>query len=96
MQQIKWYFSIGIRVACFTRIGGKKMENNNWIPVSSGLFPDELENVQVTFIGYNDHVPHCEAFAYRNNKEWYWSLNASEVRVGITAWKKNCEPYNAE
>ena len=29
-------------------------------------------------------------------REWYWSLNASEVRVEITAWKKNCEPYNAE
>lgn len=26
------------------------MENNNWIPVSSGLFPDEQEDVQVTFI----------------------------------------------
>lgn len=72
------------------------MENNNWIPVSSGLFPDELENVQVTFIGYNDHVPHCEAFAYRNDEEWYWALDDSEVKVEITAWKKNCEPYKTK
>lgn len=47
------------------------MENNNWIPVSSGLFPDEQEDVQVTFIGYNDHVPYCVAFAYRKDEEWY-------------------------
>ena len=48
---------------CFIGIGGKRMENNNWIPVSSGLFPKDNEDVQVTFIGYNDHVLHCEAFA---------------------------------
>lgn len=23
------------------------MENNNWIPVSSGIFPDDMEDVQV-------------------------------------------------
>lgn len=72
------------------------MKNNNWIPNSSGIFPDNMEDVQVTFIGYNDHAPHSEAFAYRNNEEWYWSLNDCEVRVEITAWKKKCEPYKAE
>ena len=30
--------------------GGKRMKNNNWIPVSSGLLPDDMEDVQVTFI----------------------------------------------
>ena len=69
------------------------MENNNWIPVSSGIFPDDMEDVQVTFIGYNDHAPHCEAFAYRNDEKWYWSLDDCEVNVEITAWKKNCEPH---
>ena len=72
------------------------MENKNWIPVNSGIFPDDMEDVQVTFIGYNDHVPHCEAFAYRNEGKWYWSLDDCEVNVEITAWKKNCEPYKAE
>ena len=72
------------------------MKNNNWIPVSSGLFPEDEEDVQVTFIGYNDHAPHCEAFAYRNEGDWYWSLNDTEVKVEITAWKKNCEPYKVE
>lgn len=74
----------------------REMENNNWIPVSSGIFPDDMEDVQVTFIGYNDHAPHCEAFAYRNDEKWYWSLDDCEVKVGITAWKKKCEPYKAE
>lgn len=74
----------------------RETENNNWIPISSGLFPDELEDVQVTFIGYNDHVPHCEAFAYRNDEGWHWSCDDSEVKVEITAWKKSCEPYKAE
>ncbi len=45
------------------------MENNNWIPVSSGLFPEDEEDVQVTFIGYIDQAPHCEGFAYRNDEE---------------------------
>lgn len=74
----------------------REMENNNWIPVSSGIFPDDMKDVQVTFIGYNDHAPHCEAFAYRNDEKWYWSLDDCEVKVEITAWKKKCEPYKAE
>ena len=44
------------------------MENNNWIPVSSGIFPDDMEDVQVTFIGYNDHAPHCEALLIETMK----------------------------
>ena len=78
------------------RLEVRKMEHNNWIPISSGIFPDDMEDVQVTFIGYNDHAPHCEAFAYRNDEEWYWSLDDCEVRVEITAWKKKCEPYKTE
>ena len=72
------------------------MENNNWNPVSSGLFPDDEEDVQVTFIGYNDHAPHCEGFAYRNKGDWDWTLTDREVKVEITAWKKPCEPYKGE
>lgn len=69
------------------------MENNNWIPVSLGVYPDDNEYVQVTFIGYHDHAPHCEAFAYRCGGKWYWALDDEKVRVKITAWKYNCEPY---
>lgn len=65
---------------------------NNWIPVCNHL-PDEMEDVQVTFIGHNDGKPHCEAFAYRNGGKWFWSLHDEEVNVVITAWKTKCEPY---
>lgn len=30
------------------------------------------------------------------DEEWYWSLDDSEVKVEITAWKENCEPYKTE
>lgn len=57
------------------------MENNNWIPVSSGLFPEDEEDVQVTFIGYIDQAPHCEGFAYRNDEEHLnWDENIIKVR----------------
>lgn len=72
------------------------MENNNWIPVSSGLFPKDTEDVQVTYLGYYDEKPYCDNFAYIKNGIWYWSADDAKVGVKITAWKKNCEPYNAE
>lgn len=69
------------------------MENNNWIPISSGIFPEDEEDVQVTFLGYNNHKPRCEGFAYRNKGDWYWTLTDRELKVKVIAWKKNCEPY---
>lgn len=29
-----------------------EMKNNNWIPISSGQYPDDMKNVQVTYLGY--------------------------------------------
>lgn len=73
------------------------MNNNDWIPVSSGLLPDEGEVVQVTYLGYYDHKPYCDEFAYVYEGKWYWchedENNNCEVKVEITAWKHNCEPY---
>jgi len=69
---------------------------SNWIPVSSGLFPDDKVEVQVTYIGTNDQKPYCSAFAHRDNGEWHWTEDESDVRVTITAWKENCEPYVEE
>lgn len=69
------------------------MENNNWIPISSGIFPEDEEDVQVTFLGYNSHNPRCEGFAYRNQGDWYWTLTDRELTVEVIAWKKNCKPY---
>ena len=56
------------------------METNNWVPVKQMHFPEDKKDVQVTFIGYNDHEPHCEAFAYRNDEDWYWSLDDAPVK----------------
>lgn len=72
------------------------MENNNWISISSGLFPEDREDVQVTYLGYYDEKPYCDNFAYIKNGIWYWSADDEKVGVKITAWKKNCEPYNAK
>ena len=71
------------------------MENkNNWIPVSSGLYPEENEAVQVTYLGYSDHVPYCDQFAYRCSGEWHWVYDNTIPNIEITAWKSNCEPYS--
>lgn len=71
------------------------MNNNKWIPVETGVYPDDMEDVQVTFIAHDDNKPHCEAFAYRNDGRWFWSLYDEEVKVEITAWRANCIPYVA-
>ena len=65
----------------------------DWIPVSSGMYPADNENVQVTFLGYEDGKPYCDAFAYRKSGKWLWSIDGMNVKVTITAWKANCEPY---
>ena len=72
------------------------MKNNNWIPISSGLFPNDMEIVQITYLGYYDEKPYCNGFAYIKNEIWYWSDDDKKVEVKITAWKKNCEPYKEE
>ena len=69
-----------------TNVGGK------WIPCSERL-PEEGESVQVTFIGYNDRLPHCDKFAYFHDKKWFWCYDHEKVIVKIVAWEPNCEPY---
>ncbi|WP_278951303.1 hypothetical protein [Anaerobutyricum hallii] len=64
-----------------------------WVPVNTGLFPEEQEAVQVTYLGYNDHKPHCDAFAFLENGKWYWSLDESDVKVPIIAWQQTGEAY---
>ena len=72
------------------------MKNNSWTPVSSGLFPDDMEDVQVTYLGYVDNKPHCDAFAFRSDGKWHWTQSDDDVQVKITAWKRNCEPYDGK
>ena len=75
---------------------GDKMRNSKWKPISSGEYPDDCEEVQVTYLGYNDHLPRCNGFAYREEGKWYWSFDESVVNVEITAWRYNCRPYTGE
>lgn len=69
------------------------MNCETWIPVSTGIFPNDLEVVQVTYLGFCDGKPYCDEFAYRNSGKWYWQHDDSDVRVEIIAWKRNCKPY---
>lgn len=64
-----------------------------WTPVSSGLLPQKQKNVQITYIGCNDGIPHCDGFAYLEDGKWYWSLDGSSVDVKVTAWAYSCDPY---
>ena len=66
---------------------------NNWIPIKEKTFPKDKKNVQVTYLGYYDNLPRCDAFAYRMEGEWYWSTDDSKVTVEIIAWMENDKPY---
>ena len=68
---------------------------DNWIPVSSGVFPDnDSLPVQVTYLGYHDEEPYCDVFACYRNGEWYWLDDYDRpIAVEVTAWRYNCEPY---
>lgn len=67
--------------------------NLEWILCRKQL-PEKLTDVQVTYLGYNDHLPYCNAFAYLNDDgDWFWSHDDGEVIVKIIAWKPMCEPY---
>lgn len=67
--------------------------NDNWIPVESGLYPDDLEDVQVTYLGYKDQKPYCNEFAHRENGNWFWATDCVDVKVKIVAWRYNCDPF---
>lgn len=101
-EEVKWlwvkYLLTGIlnfpvaKLRARERVKREKSEND-WIPVNSGLFPDDMETVQVTYIGWFDGKPYCDSFAYRNEDKWYWTESNCETKVKITAWKSVCKPY---
>lgn len=66
---------------------------NEWIPVESGKFPKEREQVQVTYLGYNDGKPYCDMFASYHKGTWFWTYSEEEVLVKITAWRQNNDAY---
>lgn len=69
---------------------------DNWIPVSSGKYPEDGEHVQVTFLSLRTGEPMCHEFAYRDKGIWRWVEDDYEAEVTITAWKPAGEPYREE
>ena len=58
----------------------------DWIPVSSGQYPADMQTVQVTYLSRPHNVPMCDNLAYRCNGRWLWD-DGDCVAVEITAWK---------
>lgn len=71
------------------------MSKIRWTPVTEAL-PDDGVEVQVTYLGYYDKNPYCNAFAYRYEGMWYWSFDDDAVSVEITAWKDIGRPYEGD
>lgn len=66
-------------------------KHGGWHPIHEP--PYEEVDVQVTYLGYYDKKPHCNAFAYIRNGVWYWTTSGEEINVDLVAWRSNCEPY---
>ena len=47
----------------------------------------------MTYLGFSDEKPCCEAFAFRKNGDWYWYSKGTRITVKITAWKPKCKAY---
>lgn len=73
------------------------MNQGTWIPISTGIYPEDGKTVQVTYLSYPINEPMCDAMAYRLNGKWCWSMWSDDdqdfVNVPIVAWRY-CEPYN--
>ena len=74
----------------------KEIKNTMWTAVSSGKYPEENLDVQVTFIDANSGIPLSCSYAYRCDNQWYWTLDSTPVNVEITAWRYNDEPYQGK
>lgn len=67
-----------------------------WIPVENEV-PDIYENVQVTYLGYEDNRLYSDGVAYIDDcGNWCWEFDDSTVRCEITAWMPLPEPYKGE
>ena len=75
-----------------------ELEKPRWIPVTEEL-PNYDVPVLVTYIGYNDGVPHCDCTAYIQEPllesmdgEWHWCESYRKVNIPITHWQALPEP----
>ena len=42
------------------RLNSGNESEPDWIPVDTGLFPRDNENVQITYLGIYDRTPYCD------------------------------------
>lgn len=49
------------------RLNSGNESEPDWIPVDTGLFPRDNENVQITYLGIYDRTPYCDGIAYRKS-----------------------------
>lgn len=79
----------------FLRVEKNKYVNStDWIPVSTGVYPDDNESVQITFKAFGTKdVFLCDQFAYYKRGDWYYAYTTDKADIEIIAWKKNCNPY---
>ena len=68
-------------------------ENNGWVPVSTGVFPEEGETVQISYLGFHDGEPYCLLFAVRREGKWLLHPDEYDAGLTVTAWKPMCKPY---
>lgn len=74
----------------------KPAKETDWIPVSSGEFPEDFKSVQVTYLDSNCATPYCDGMAFRMDNRWYWVGDERLVSYVITAWKPVGEPYKGD
>lgn len=69
----------------------------DWIPVSSGRYPEENEIVQVTYMDWLvPGNPLCNLMAYRNENRWFWAEAGDPIYSEITAWRPVGTPYKGD
>jgi len=60
-----------------------------WIPCSSGTYPKDFKDVEITFLNYSTEAPETGHLAYHDHDRWYWSLDGEALRVEVTAWRQH-------
>lgn len=69
----------------------------DWIPVSSGRYPVDGRDVQVTYLSCVDGAtPYCNGMAHRDGNRWFWAICEDPVLPVITAWRPVGTPYMAD
>lgn len=66
-------------------------KRGGWHPVNEP--PCEGVDVQITYVDPFQGKSYCNAFAYFQDGDWYWTGARKKVLGQITAWRSNDDPY---